>query len=69
MRLEGGVSSFGKSRFVSEQYRVILTRDSITNDKSPLPPPAATEEEDEIMLQAEPYVEGPIKADYGYNIM
>jgi hypothetical protein len=47
----------------------ILTRDSIAQDKTPLPPPATTEEEDEALLQDEPYVEGPIKMDYGYNVM
>jgi acetyltransferase-like isoleucine patch superfamily enzyme len=48
---------------------LILARDSIAQDKTPLPPPAATEEEDEALLQDEPYVEGPIKMDYGYNVM
>jgi len=47
----------------------ILTRDSIAQDQTPLPLPAATEAEDEILLQDEPYVEGPIKIDYGYNVM
>jgi hypothetical protein len=41
---------------------------SVVDDKSPLPPPADTEEEDEILLQDEPYIDGPIKVDYGTNL-
>jgi hypothetical protein len=41
----------------------------ITRDQSPLPPKAATEEEDEALLEDYPWVEGPIKTDYGYNVM
>jgi hypothetical protein len=63
--------SFGKSQplTIINIEKMFLTRDSITADKSPLPPPAATEEEDELLFQDEPYVEGPINADYGYNVM
>lgn len=37
------------------------------NDTTPLPPPAATPEEDEALLRGYPYAEGPIKFDYGFN--
>ncbi|TAQ87859.1 hypothetical protein B7494_g3821 [Chlorociboria aeruginascens] len=40
----------------------------VVNDKSPLPPRGPTEEEDDILLQDEPYIDSPIKADYGINI-
>lgn len=40
---------------------------SIVNDTTPLPPPAATAEEDARLLRDYPYVEGPIKMDYGTN--
>jgi hypothetical protein len=48
--------------------KCILTCESIIDDKSPLPSPAATEEEDAILLQDEAYVDGPIKIDYGFNV-
>jgi hypothetical protein len=41
---------------------------SVIDDKSPLPPPGATEEEDAILLQDEAYIDGPIKVDYGTNL-
>lgn len=34
-------------------------------DKTPLPPPAATEEEDDALFGDDPWVHGPIRADYG----
>ncbi|KAE9378825.1 hypothetical protein N431DRAFT_433878 [Stipitochalara longipes BDJ] len=45
--------------------RLELWKD-ICGDETPLPPPAATEAEDELLLQDEPYVQGPITLDYGY---
>lgn len=33
-----------------------------------MPPKAATEEEDDALLEDYPWVEGPLKTDYGYNI-
>ena len=41
---------------------------SIVEDKRPLPPPAATEAEDEELLSHEPWVTAPLRADYGHNI-
>jgi hypothetical protein len=40
----------------------------VIDDRSPLPPPGATEEEDAILLQDEAYIDGPIKVDYGTNL-
>ncbi|PNP44942.1 hypothetical protein TGAMA5MH_03356 [Trichoderma gamsii] len=40
----------------------------ITRDETPLPPKAATEEEDEALLDDYPIVEIGIRADYGYNV-
>jgi hypothetical protein len=37
-------------------------------DKTPLPPAAATPEEDEDLFSDFPWVDGPIKMDYGYNV-
>lgn len=41
---------------------------SVVNDKTPLPPVAATEEEDEALFNADAYIDGPIKVDYGTNL-
>lgn len=41
---------------------------SIIDDKTPLPPQGATDEEDAILLQDDAYVESPIKVDYGTNL-
>lgn len=47
----------------------MLMAPSVTQDKTPLPPKAATEEEDEELLQDLAWVDRPIgKIDYGYNI-
>lgn len=50
-------------------YVVYLTCDfRVIDDKSPLPPPGATEEEDAVILGDEAYIDGPIKVDYGINL-
>lgn len=41
---------------------------SIVGDKTPLPPKAHTEEEDEELFAEDPWVEPPIRIDYGTNI-
>jgi hypothetical protein len=41
---------------------------SVVDDRSPLPPPGANEEEEALLLQDEPYIDGPIKVDYGTNL-
>jgi hypothetical protein len=51
---------------ISLQY--LMCSFSVIDDKSPLPPPGATEEEDTLLLQDEPYIDGPIKVDYGSNL-
>ncbi|KAL6902958.1 trimeric LpxA-like protein [Trichoderma evansii] len=40
----------------------------ITRDETPLPPKAATEEEDEALLDDYPIVEPGLRMDYGYNV-
>ncbi|RFN52741.1 acetyltransferase [Fusarium flagelliforme] len=40
----------------------------VTNDERPLPPPAATEDEEDVVLHEYPWVEAPIKIDYGTNV-
>ncbi|KAI6090755.1 hypothetical protein F4821DRAFT_9624 [Hypoxylon rubiginosum] len=41
---------------------------AIQNDASPLPPLAATPEDDEDLFKDEVWCDGPIKMDYGYNV-
>ncbi|UKZ55434.1 hypothetical protein TrVGV298_009258 [Trichoderma virens] len=40
----------------------------MTRDENALPPKAASEDEDEALLEDYPWVEGPLKMDYGYNV-
>ncbi|PQE08200.1 hypothetical protein CJF32_00010290 [Rutstroemia sp. NJR-2017a WRK4] len=40
----------------------------VVDDKTPLPPPGATEAEDFKILQDEPYIDGPVAVDYGVNL-
>lgn len=37
-------------------------------DKTPLPEPAADPVQDELQFQHEPWVEPPIRIDYGFNV-
>jgi acetyltransferase-like isoleucine patch superfamily enzyme len=37
-------------------------------DDTPLPPPAATPEEDAALFEDEPYISPPLAMDYGYNV-
>jgi hypothetical protein len=53
---------------VSSYAIPLLTPASVVGDESPMPPVGANEDEEAILLQNEPYVDGPVKADYGYNI-
>lgn len=46
-----------------------LTESSIIQDSTPLPPPAASAEEDDKLFEDEPWVEPPMQVDYGFNIV
>jgi hypothetical protein len=37
-------------------------------DETPLPPVAASKEEDEDLFADYPWVDGPMKMDYGFNV-
>jgi acetyltransferase-like isoleucine patch superfamily enzyme len=41
---------------------------SITQDQTPLPPPASTPEDDDKLFENEPWIEPPLAMDYGYNV-
>ncbi|CCD34975.1 hypothetical protein ACHAPC_005765 [Botrytis cinerea] len=40
----------------------------IIDDKTPLPPVGATDEEESHILRDEPYIDGPINVDYGTHL-
>lgn len=41
---------------------------SVLCDKTPLPPQAATLEEDEKLFEDDPWIQPPVNMDYGYNV-
>ena len=41
---------------------------SILCDKTPLPPQAATPQEDEKLFEDDPWIAPPVNMDYGYNV-
>jgi acetyltransferase-like isoleucine patch superfamily enzyme len=41
---------------------------SITEDKTPLPPKLDDPVADDALLEREPWVEGPVRIDYGFNV-
>lgn len=61
-------SNCGKSTAPFSSNLNVPDNCSVTQDNSPLPPPASTEEEDILLLQNEPYIYGPLTVDYGYNL-
>lgn len=60
--------AFNSSTDSSRRDRARMWRD-ITDDHRPLPPPAATQEADSDLFSAEPWVEAPMRADYGTNVL
>lgn len=46
----------------------LLSRNSIIEDRTPLPPPTPISEEDAELFSQEPWVCAPIHADYGCNL-
>ncbi|PGH08927.1 hypothetical protein GX51_00984 [Blastomyces parvus] len=58
---------FNDSDEVTRRRQVELWRD-IIDDPTPLPPPAADPAADEALFENEPWIEAPIRVDYGFNI-
>lgn len=46
----------------------ILMTFSVVHDKSPLPQQAASQEEDDALFQEDPYIEAPVRIDYGTRL-
>ncbi|PGH23653.1 hypothetical protein AJ80_02259 [Polytolypa hystricis UAMH7299] len=58
---------FNNAGEVSRRRQVELWRD-IIDDRRPLPPPAATPEEELANFSDDPWIEGPLRIDYGTNV-
>ena len=54
--------------FFLEPLAMVLTLSSVVNDQRPLPPKAVTAEEDVKLFADDPWIDGPIKVDYGTNL-
>ncbi|PLB47100.1 trimeric LpxA-like protein [Aspergillus steynii IBT 23096] len=40
----------------------------VTEDKTPLPPPKEDPAEDDALFEQEPWIEPPVRIDYGFNV-
>ncbi|KAF3059592.1 putative acetyltransferase C18B11.09c [Daldinia childiae] len=63
-RILGRLNSAGElsRREIAEYWK------EITKDDRPLPPPATTDEEEDAILHEYPWIERPIRMDYGTNV-
>ncbi|KAK4985047.1 hypothetical protein LTR66_000194 [Elasticomyces elasticus] len=53
---------------ITRRRQVELWRD-IVGDTTPLPPKAPSEQEDECLFEEDPWVEAPVRIDYGTNVV
>ncbi|PGH36154.1 hypothetical protein GX50_01009 [[Emmonsia] crescens] len=58
---------FNDSEEVPRRRQIELWRD-IIDDHTPLPPPASDPAADEALFENEPWIEAPIRIDYGFNL-
>lgn len=71
---EGSLLSYGESESLvfeelgSNICQLTFCFLSIVKDKTPLPPPASTPEEDDALFEEDAYVESPVRIDYGTNL-
>ncbi|GAB1739282.1 hypothetical protein NU219Hw_g4028t2 [Hortaea werneckii] len=66
-RCQQACERYNTSGDVSRRKRVEMWRD-IVGDKTPLPNPAPTDEEDEELFAEDAWVEPPVHIDYGTNV-
>ncbi|OHE97879.1 galactoside O-acetyltransferase [Colletotrichum orchidophilum] len=59
--------TFNRAGHVSRRELVMMVKD-IVRDVRSLPGPADSAEEEEKNLADEPWVDGPVRMDYGYNV-
>ncbi|EEP75965.1 nodulation protein L [Uncinocarpus reesii 1704] len=66
-RCKGACDRFNNAGQISRRRQVELWRDLI-QDERPLPPLAEDPEVDDQLFEDEPWVEAPIRVDYGFNV-
>ncbi|KAI3548381.1 galactoside O-acetyltransferase [Colletotrichum filicis] len=66
-RCSAACEKFNRAGHVSRRELVPMVKD-IVRDVRPLPAPATSAEEEEKNLADEPWVDGPVRMDYGYNV-
>ncbi|EER24090.1 hypothetical protein CPC735_054600 [Coccidioides posadasii C735 delta SOWgp] len=66
-RCKSACDRFNNAGDVSRRRRVQLWRD-IVQDERPMPPPAGDPVADARLFEDDPWVEAPIRTDYGYNV-
>jgi len=59
---------YNKAGLISRRKRVELWRNITSEKGASLPPPASTPEEDDLLFSNEPFVETPIRMDYGTRV-
>ncbi|KAK2834842.1 hypothetical protein FQN49_006859 [Arthroderma sp. PD_2] len=65
-RCKAACDRFNNAGEVSRRRRVELWRD-IVCDTRPLPPRASDQQEDDALFEDDPWIEAPIRTDYGCN--
>ncbi|KAF2678157.1 maltose O-acetyltransferas-like protein [Lentithecium fluviatile CBS 122367] len=66
-RCKHACTRYNNAGDVSRRKLTELFRD-ILRDETPLPPPAATPEEDDQLFEDDPWIEPPVNMDYGFNV-
>ena len=66
-RCKHACNRYNNAGEVSRRRQIELWRD-ITLDQTPLAPPLQDADQDAAQLEDEPWIEGPIRVDYGTNV-
>ncbi|RMJ22461.1 hypothetical protein PHISP_06674 [Aspergillus sp. HF37] len=66
-RCKHACNRFNAAGEVPRRRLIELWRD-VVDDQTPLPPPRQDPDEDEELLEDEPWVEAPVRVDYGFNV-
>ena len=66
-RCKQACNRYNNAGAVTRREKVVLWRD-IVDDKTPLPPQLEDDEQDAAQFVDEPWIEGPIRLDYGINV-
>ncbi|TDZ13718.1 Maltose O-acetyltransferase [Colletotrichum spinosum] len=66
-RCAAACEKFNRAGDVTRRELALLVNDILKHDR-PLPEPAPDQEQDEQILADEPWIDGPVRMDYGYNV-